>query len=254
MKRHWTLLGALALLLSVGSGPTLAADACADDYLGSKPPRIVVKVKGDQYRLCYLEFAVVYSAETRTPLWSAEHLTAKQLKKPVPRNQTYHSEAALPADVQTKQADFSKPEFDIGHMTPANDASSEESEWQTFSLANMVPQHRRLNRGVWASIEKATRRLALKHGELFVVTGPIFAKTPARTKRGVGVPQQTFKAIYDPAAGQASAYVADNDKDRVVRLRSIKSLTGLVGYDVFPGLKASAKSKVVDLLGLSVQK
>jgi endonuclease G len=245
----FSLLGLIAFFPPLGSAAALASSNCADDYLAKKAPRIIVKPKGDRYSLCYLEFAVTYSGSTRTPLWSAEHLTVRQLRTSVPRKDAFHIETALPVTVQAKPADYAKSGYDMGHMTPANDASTAESEWQTFSLANMVPQFPRLNRGIWAKIEKATRSLAVRDGELFVVTGPVFGKSSPLINGRVAIPKQTFKAIYDPSSQQASAYVADNDKSRTLRAMSIKALAKLVGIDVFPSLSAAIKGRTILLLG-----
>ena len=65
--------------------------------------------------------------------------------------------------------------YDRGHMTPSGDMPDEHAQQQTFSLANMVPQTAALNRGVWEGIESAVRDLAVRQGELYVVTGPVFA-------------------------------------------------------------------------------
>ncbi|MGT2489950.1 DNA/RNA non-specific endonuclease [Cupriavidus basilensis] len=47
---------------------------------------------------------------------------------------------------------------------------------QSFTLANVVPQYsRQNNRKAWASIEKATRKYAMRAaGDVYVITGPVF--------------------------------------------------------------------------------
>src|SRR3954453_6820452 len=78
-----------------------------------------------------------------------------------------------------------------------------QAQQQSFSLANMVPQAPELNRGVWAGIETAVRDLALREGELYVVTGPAFHGQQLQSigPDGVLVPSATWKAVYSPRAG-----------------------------------------------------
>ncbi len=110
---------------------------------------------------------------------------------------------------------------------------------ESFSLANIVPQNRVLNRGLWADIEESVRRLASRRGSIFVVTGIIFSGDAVQQiKGGVLVPTQLFKALYDPASGAGGAYLVRNDGSRDWRTVSIDELGREAGIDVFPGLPA----------------
>ena len=69
----------------------------------------------------------------------------------------------------------------VGTCRPSGDMPDEDSQQESFSLANMVPQAPKLNRGVWEGIERAVRRMAGRQGELYVVTGPIFQGSELQT-------------------------------------------------------------------------
>ena len=62
----------------VGAPAALAAGTCAGQFLDGKPPTSPAQ---HTTPLCYREFAVLYSSVTRTPVWSAEHLTAARVRK-----------------------------------------------------------------------------------------------------------------------------------------------------------------------------
>ena len=131
------------------------------------------------------------------------------------------------------------------HMTPSGDMPDGRAQEQSFSLANMVPQAPKLNRGVWERIESAVRRLARREGELYVVTGPVFEGANLQALQGrVLVPTSTYKAVYDPAAGTAGAYVCTNTNEPECRVISVAELARLTGIDPFPavpdGVKATA--------------
>lgn len=91
--------------------------------------------------------------------------------------------------------------------------------------------------GLWARIEKTVRDLAERDGQVFVVTGPIFADSAVVPDGRVQVPSETFKAIDDPKGKILGAYVADNSADGKYQVVSVAKLDALIGLDVFPSLQ-----------------
>ena len=128
-------------------------------------------------------------------------------------------------------------------MAPSGDMPDARSQRQSFSLANIVPQAPRLNRGVWEGIESAVRDLAVRDGALFVVTGPLFEGANLQALKGrVLIPTSTFKAVDDPSQGWAGAYVCTNTDAPACRTVSIDQLRQISGVDVFPALPQSIKA------------
>ena len=89
-------------------------------------------------------------------------------------------------------------------MSPSGDMPNLVAQDESFSLANMIPQHPCSNQGLWSGIEAAVRGMTMRQGEVFVVTGPIYSRSSDQRLIGVGVavPDQVFKAIYDPVTDQ----------------------------------------------------
>ena len=113
----------------------------------------------------------------------------------------------------------------------------------------MVPQVPELNRGLWERIETAVRELAIKDGDLYVVTGPVFrGATLQRINDRVLVPSDVYKAVYDVRTGQAAAYLAPNaapsDQWQTVSIADLQTISGI---DVFPGLPGAAKATAMEL-------
>jgi endonuclease G len=187
MKR----LAILALLLL----PVPAEAACPEQFFRGKAPALTnPKLARDTRELCFSAFAVLHSGVTRTPLWAAEHLTPRELQaaEALPRKNSFHAEPSLPKDERAELDDYKGSGFDRGHMAPDGDMPDARAEHESFSLANMVPQNPTLNRGLWAEIEGAVRGLAERGGELYVVTGPIFAGERLEQLNGrVLVPSET---------------------------------------------------------------
>ncbi len=245
----------LLLALALAAVPTLAfaqAAACPHLFAGGQPPALLNPKLGQRTTLlCNDAYAVLASGVTHGALWSAEHPTAASLDaaRDTPREGQFHSENRLPPGDQARLEDYRRSGYDRGHLTPSGDMPDAQSQQQTFSLANMVPQTPELNRGVWAGIEMAVRHLAERRGELYVVTGPAFQGLSLKTigPDGVLVPSATWKALYDPRSGGAGAYVCSNTAAPRCGTMSVATLSGRIGIDPFPSLPDSVKGTAMTL-------
>lgn len=200
--------------------------------------------------LCYEAFAVMYSGVSRTPLWSAEHLTRDSLAraKEVKREDSFHAEEALPDSYRAQLSDYARSGFDRGHMSPAADMPTKQAQHESFSLANIVPQNRHNNQVLWSAIEGATRHLTNVRGELYVVTGPIFEGDKVERLNGrVFIPTHVFKAVLDPTTHEAAAWIAPNTDGDNYEVVSVAELEKRAKIDVFPKLSASAKQTAMNL-------
>lgn len=242
---------AAALAVLALSAPARSQETCPALFAGGLAPVLTnAKLAARTVPLCFEAFAVLHSGVTRTPLYSAEHLTRASVAdaRAVARDDAFHEEARLPDAERASLEDYVRSGFDRGHLAPAGDMPTVTAQAESFSLANIVPQDRTLNRGLWADIEEGTRRLASRRGALFVVTGVIFSGAAVQQiKGGVLVPTQLFKALYDPASGEAAAYLARNDAARDWRAVSIDDLTREAGIDVFPALPPAARASAMTL-------
>jgi endonuclease G, mitochondrial len=228
-----------------------AAGQCTEQFAGGAAPVLANERLAQRTTpLCFSGFAVLYSAVSRTPLYAAEHLTAARIAaaRSVRRLNLFHPEDRLPAEQRAELSDYARSGYDRGHMAPSGDMPDASSQGESFSLANMAPQTPELNRGVWEGIESAVRELTLGAGDLFVVTGPLFRGQDLQALKGrVLIPSDTYKAVYDPAAQGAAAYVCQNTSTPVCRTVSIASLQKLAGIDVFPTLSVEVKSTAMPL-------
>ncbi len=113
----------------------------------------------------------------------------------------------------------------------------------------MVPQTAQLNRGIWEGIATAVRNLAVREGEIYLVTGPAFVGSELQSigADGVLVPTSTWKAVYDPQAGGTGVYVCQNTKRPRCAVVSVAALIRIVGIDPFPGLPEGIKAVAMTL-------
>lgn len=181
---------------------------------------------------------MLHSGRSRTPLWVAERLTRAQLHDASDETRTnqFYEEARLPADERAKLQDYKGSGFDRGHMAAAANMPTPSAMAQSFSLANMVPQAPKNNRGIWAEMEQATRALARKRGTVHVVSGPLFiGKALSQLNARVLVPSHLYKAVLDPARNEAFVWVIENTDEAVPRTVSVAEFQKFAGIALFPG-------------------
>lgn len=240
-------LSITSLLLStlLFSAPT----QCEGLYFGNEAPDILnTKLRPKTKELCYTSFALMHSGVSRTPLWSAEHLTREGLRRKSKRSNDFHPEEELKPDERAELADYARSGYDRGHMAPAADMPDKKSQYECFTLANMVPQNSENNRGIWSAIEASTRRLTTKKGELYVITGPLFIGSEITRIGGrVLVPTKLYKAIFDPYSGRGAAYLVTNRPNGGYEVISIAQLERLSGLNLFPRMTSSAKESAMEL-------
>jgi len=227
-----------------------AQTQCPEHFAAGQAPNLInPRLAAGTRALCFNAFAVLHSSLTRTPLYSAEHLTADRIEaaRGTPRESEFHAEPALPPGKRAELADYARSGFDRGHMAPSGDMPDPGSQQESFSLANMIPQAPKLNRGLWEGIESAVRTLVERQGELFVVTGPIFKGDQLATVGNVVVPTYVFKAVLDPGRRAAAAYVTENVDDATWTAVSMSQLADLTGIDVFPSLPPRARAMMMRL-------
>lgn len=249
---YYGLQGVL-ILLSIGTATTTAADIqnCSGQYYQHHSPNIIDKAFAiNSFALCFEGFAVTYSGISHTPLWSAEHLTRERLEQAyqLERENSYHEESKLPTSVAATLADYAHPSFDRGHLAPNADMANIHQQYNSFSLANLVPQNPTHNRFLWKSVESNTRYLTLKYGEAYVVTGVAFMGDKLRQiNNTVLVPSHLYKAIYIPKINQAGVYFAPNDDSGRIQVLSLDELASNIGIDVMPELDIATKQHAYTL-------
>lgn len=102
----------------------------------------------------------------------------------------------------------------VFHNVPAGDMTSEKGMAQSFSLANMMPQARQNNQGIWAKRVEEPTRMYIKRaqGDVYVFTGSV-GNAGSIGKSRVTIPSHLYKLVYDPNKKLAWAYWVENADD-----------------------------------------
>lgn len=235
-----------AFLVCVGSAASAESTTCQANYQGSGPKIVNEKLSQSAQEICYEGYATRFSGISRTPLWSAEHVTKERitLACSMRRKNAFHVDPNLPPDTRSELSDYARSGYDRGHMAPSGDMPTSQSQSESFSLANMVPQPHAVNAGIWEGLENGTRNLALSGHDVYMVSGPLYEGVEIkRLKKRVMIPTSTYKAIYDATTGQAGVYITPNvAPGRDFALISVDDLTTKAGIDVFPDLPTAVKA------------
>ncbi len=165
--------------------------------------------------LCFDGFAIYYSPQDKKPIYTLEKLSRDSLTGQRPkRSNQFYEEARLPFAERAQLSDYRGSGYDRGHNAPAGDMNSDRSMAQSFSLANMMPQARQNNQGIWAkNVEEPTRLYAKRvPGEIYVYTGSV-GNAGSIGRGQVTIPTHLYKLVYDPARNSAWAYWIENTNE-----------------------------------------
>ena len=232
------------LLLSLLWLPLSASalfDQCKDLFPAQQIPT-TTQVGRD---LCFDDFAIYYSPSDKKPIYTIEKLNGEQLQAPHPRRTNqFYEEARLPFHERALLADYRGSGYDRGHNVPAGDMTTEKGMAQSFSLANMMPQARQNNQGIWAKrVEEPTRMYVKRaQGDVYVFTGSV-GNAGSIGKSRVTIPSHLYKLVYDPNKKLAWAYWVENtDGAQMSAPISYSDLIQKTGIDFHLALE-SAESK-----------
>lgn len=197
--------------------------------------------------LCFTSFAILHSGYTKTPVFVAQRLNRRALAaaRDIERSDRFYSEARLPRAERADLADYRGSGYARGHMAPAGDMASTDAMAQSFSLANMVPQHPIQNSGPWNRIEQDTRKYVQRaKGDVFVFTGPVYASYTKVIGPGqVAVPDYLFKVVYDAATGRSWVHWQTNGPDAVAGPPiTYAEFVRRTGLHLLPAVRAEASA------------
>ena len=210
LRHHLAHFFAL-LAISASVNALAAFEECRDLFPAQQIPSTAQAGRD----LCFDSFAIYYSPQDKKPIYTVEKLNKEQLSAPHPRRSNqFYEEARLPFAERSLLADYRGSGYDRGHNAPAGDMSNERSMAQSFSLANMMPQARQNNQGIWAkNVEEPTRAYVKRAaGDVYVFTGSV-GNSGSIGRGRVTIPTHLYKLVYDPGKKSAWAYWIENTNE-----------------------------------------
>jgi endonuclease G len=136
-------------------------------------------------------FTTVYSEVLQQPKWVKYTVQCSDGKTPR-TGMDFYSEPNL---ITSDNNDYAGNVWDKGHCAPAADFNcTKEMLYKTFTYANCVLQHERLNRGVWRILESYERGLAATT-TVSVEIRMVYSTTSLKLPSGATVPDGFYKII-----------------------------------------------------------
>lgn len=224
--------------------------ACLNQFYREEPPFLVKdSLNKNSYPLCFNGFNTMYSGVSKTPLWTAEYLSTSRLSQKIKREDSFHEESRISATHRATLVDYRGSGYDRGHLAPNADMPNKAAQYDSFSLANMIPQAPKNNQQVWRELEEATRAIVTKQKQdVYVITGPVFSGKKLKTiGNGVIVPTAVYKALYMPKDGIIGVYYAPNNDSLQVKIISVCQLEEQIGINLFPQLTSEQKRNTYNL-------
>jgi len=133
----------------------------------------------------------------------------------IDKRPSFKSEKEVPRVYRAYNSDYRKTGYDKGHL--ACDAAfdwSQESLNETYSLANSIPQARRVNRYTWSKAERYARFVAVQLGEVNVINVVKYLEHPKRIgKHKVAVPEGFYKVLYNEEKNYERCLYYKNDNN-----------------------------------------
>ena len=230
----------------------------------------------DEQILSRVGYTLSYNQQTKLANWVGWHLTRDHTDGPYSRNGVpYYDEEGqaigigpvtaetlkgvyfLDSTVKGGRQDFedwaSAKDYNMnhGHLCPAADNKwSKEAMNQSFLLTNICPQNIDLNAGDWESLEKKCRTWAKRHGDIYIVAGPIFHNKNYRTigNNKMGIPDAFFKVILcTNGSPKALGFIFPNEgmsHQLTHYLCSVDSVESVTGIDFFFSLPDDIENEV----------
>lgn len=230
----------LALLLAstVVSANTIDSN-CPSHVIWGAPQ---IPVEGNNQYICRTDYAVNLNYKTKVSYFVVEHITANEINQGTKRKDDFREDQTVPRKYRATMRDYAGGKYDRGHMAPAgNFTSNKQVMSESFLLSNIMPQNSGNNRGIWNVLEGYVRDWAVKHKELYVITGTIYDDKFETIGNGVGVPTYIYKIIINPITQKSIAFKFPNVKlnpntigNYIVSIADIESVTGINFEPNFP--------------------
>lgn len=230
------------------TGHTRAEASQAADTEAMPPLHELEKVKMpadiDNQMLNYRGFTVAFNPSKHQPNYTVWTLEPEETDGPYTRkNSNFQPDTNVSGSATL--ADYKNSGFDRGHMAPAADMKwSKQAMADCHLLTNMCPQDNRLNAGAWATVEKNSRKWALRHGPLIIVAGPVLSDRLPRTigRSRIPVPERFFKVILAPHATppmgiafiMPNSYVEGGAQATVTSIDEVEAITGFNFFHALP--------------------
>jgi len=165
-------------------------------------------------------FDICYNCKWKTPKLVIYKVDGALIdSKNLPREGIrFRPDYQLPSRCRSYPRDYSGTGYDRGHLAPnAVFDYSRIIQKETFLMSNIAPQKPKLNRKLWAKIERFVRFMARRNGFVKAITGVCGSK--GTIKNHVNIPAYWYKIIFLPD-GRTISFLAPNTNENMDKARA----------------------------------
>lgn len=224
---------------------------------GVEQPRVLTDAK--QQILHREGHTLSYNPEYRIPNWVAWVLTKEKAESTqASRYDKFVPDPEVNEWATAYDEDYRGSGFDRGHMVPAGDVRwSHKAMRESFYFSNICPQNRKMNSGIWSTLEQKSRTWALDKEVVYIVSGPVIHPKLRRLgKNRVAIPEQFYKVICTVSDNkyQGIAFLLENREYKGTKLQtvaipidSVEAVTGIDFFPLLPDKHEKEMERTVDL-------
>ena len=234
------------------TSPTNASQAAGHGRLIEQPARIGHGV--NERIVSHTGFTLSFNRTHMQPNWVAWELTADETEGSTSRSDDFQPDPLLPQPQQVTTADYTRSGYDRGHQCPSADMKwNEQAMRECFYMSNICPQDPQLNRGSWATLEKACRRWAKAEGSVYIVCGPVFQSGRKRRTIGrdhtISVPDGFYKVVLSLRKGHEKAigfYFRNSSARQSMEeaARTVDEIEEMTGINFYVNLNRSLETRL----------
>ncbi|QCE32970.1 DNA/RNA non-specific endonuclease [Acetobacteraceae bacterium] len=217
--------------------------ACPGFFYGHQPPESNLSVN----IICERHFALGYSEDRTSSLWSAEHLTRTGLlhagQLPPDRARFYPDER-VPVTSRAQIEDYRQVNLIPAPLVPHEDMPDITSRIESYALTNAIPEDPRFHALSWKKIEDDFRKEAIQNEEAYIITGVGYmAALNALGWDQIHVPTHVWKAIYLPRQKKGKAIACRNQIPAGCHWIDWDELTNVTGINPFPAFSSTEEKE-----------
>ncbi len=176
------------------------APTSATTYLGL--PKVVsgTASQGESHILENKGYILEYSEQLANPLWVTYYVGEQRFK--VGKRPRFTVDMRSAAKIS--HGDYTRSGYTRGHLAPNYVIASrygKKAQEEAFLMTNISPQKARLNQKSWQRLEEIIANdFSEWHDGFWVITGPIFDKSP-QTLKGtkIAIPKAFYKVLIKPS-------------------------------------------------------
>lgn len=210
--------------------------------------------KGEGILIHKKAYSLAWDTKHKSALWVAYRLNKNQLRNKKKRDRLLFQTDKKLMGYSSDYEDYTRSGYDRGHLVAAADMSWDSLAYEeTFLMSNISPQKRGFNGGIWKELEILSRNWTYAHGEIIILSGPVFDNKKQRTigQNSVAVPSHFYKIVCSEKKGHPGCigFLIPNEVSYLPLrkyIQTIDEIEAISGLDFFHFMWEDAQEERIE--------